>query len=323
MTSSEDVLVEVKGLKKLFKIRSGLFSRHPKYLHAVDGVTFDIRQGEVFALAGESGCGKTTCGKLLIKLLEKTSGDIFFEGKDIFSLKGKELLGFRRKAHMIYQNPYESFNPRYTVRKALEEPLSIHKIRSQNSKIESVLEIVGLTPVDNFVDAYVRELSGGQMQRVSIARALILEPEFIVADEPVSMLDVSIRAGILNLLLNIRRRTSITYVFITHDLSVARYMADRLVIMYLGRIVEQGPVEKVVSNPIHPYAQALIAAVPIPDPTVKRSPPKLRGMMQTPIDLPPCCTFYNRCIYVNEVCKRICPHLVEVEKEHYVACHLY
>lgn len=320
MTSSEDYLVEVRNLRKLYEIRKGLFGRNPKYLHALDNVTFSIKRGEIFALAGESGCGKTTCGKLLLRLLEKTSGEIFFDGKELFSLKHKELFEFRRKAHMIYQNPYESFDPRYTVRKALEEPLRIHRIRSRNTKIETALETVGLAPVQNFLDLYVRELSGGQRQRVSIARGLVLEPEFIVADEPVSMLDVSIRAGLLDLLLNIRKRTNVTYVFITHDLSSARYLADQLAIMYLGRIVELGSVDRIVNNPIHPYAKALISAVPVPDPNVKRSIPRIKGMIQSPIDLPIGCSFFDRCFDARENCREKRPSLVEIEKGHFVAC---
>jgi peptide/nickel transport system ATP-binding protein len=322
VTSSRDVLVEVTDLKKLFEIRGSFFSRGHKYLHAVDGVTFEIRRGEIFALAGESGCGKTTCGKLLVRLLERTSGDILFEGKSLYSLRDKGLLEFRRKAHMIYQNPYESFNPRYTVRQALHEPLNIHKIKLPESKIEKTLETVGLTPPEHFMDVYVRELSGGQRQRVSIARALVLEPEFIVADEPVSMLDVSIKAGILKLLLDIRKTTNMTYVFITHDLSSALYLADHLAIMYLGSIVEMGRVDKAILNTKHPYASALISAVPIPDPTVKRSIPKIKGMIPSPVDLPLGCTFYNRCVYAKDVCKAKRPDLVEIEKEHYAACHL-
>jgi peptide/nickel transport system ATP-binding protein len=257
-------LVVVKNLRKTFPLGRGLFSRQ-SYVVAVDNVSFEVDRGEVFGLVGESGSGKTTCGKLLVRLLEPTSGSIFYDGIDITKLRGGELMSFRRKVQMIFQDPYESLNPRFTVFDAVVEPLVIQGLGNREERRGRVLEAlrkVKLTPPEDFLARYPHELSGGQRQRVAIARALVTKPSFVVADEPVSMLDVSIRAGILNLMLELRDKLDLTMLFITHDLAVARYMCDRIGVMQRGRIVEVGEKEEIISSPKHPYTQELLTSVP-------------------------------------------------------------
>ena len=321
-------LIEVRDLKKWFELKLGFLATlrgKVVYVRAVDGVSFDIYEKEIFGLAGESGCGKTTCGKLLIRLLEPTSGATYFEGVNIYELKKEELKALKRKAQIIFQDPYESLNPRMTVYDTLSEPIDIHHLaETEDEKLDmvcKVLEDVMLVPPEEFLYRYPHELSGGQRQRVCIARALILNPKFIVADEPVSMIDMSLRAEILNLMLDLRDKYDITYLFITHDLALAKYMCDRLAIMYLGKIVELGPTEKVVDEPIHPYARALISAVPDPDPNVRIGEIPIKGRVPSPISLPSGCRFWPRCIYADEECKRKEPEMVEVEKGRWVACH--
>ena len=321
-------LIEVRDLKKWFELKLGFLATlrgRVVYVRAVDGVSFDIYEKEIFGLAGESGCGKTTCGKLLIRLLEPTSGATYFEGVNIYELKKEELKALKRKAQIIFQDPYESLNPRMTVYDTLSEPIDIHHLaETEDEKLDmvcKVLEDVMLVPPEEFLYRYPHELSGGQRQRVCIARALILNPKFIVADEPVSMIDMSLRAEILNLMLDLRDKYDITYLFITHDLALAKYMCDRLAIMYLGKIVELGPTEKVVDEPIHPYARALISAVPDPDPNVRIGEIPIKGRVPSPISLPSGCRFWPRCIYADEECKRKEPEMVEVEKGRWVACH--
>ena len=321
-------LIEVRDLKKWFELKLGFLATlrgKVVYVRAVDGVSFDIYEKEIFGLAGESGCGKTTCGKLLIRLLEPTSGATYFEGVNIYELKKEELKALKRKAQIIFQDPYESLNPRMTVYDTLSEPIDIHHLaETEDEKLDmvcKVLEDVMLVPPEEFLYRYPHELSGGQRQRVCIARALILNPKFIVADEPVSMIDMSLRAEILNLMLDLRDKYDITYLFITHDLALAKYMCDRLAIMYLGKIVELGPTEKVVDEPMHPYARALISAVPDPDPNVRIGEIPIKGRVPSPISLPSGCRFWPRCIYADEECKRKEPEMVEVEKGRWVACH--
>ena len=286
-------VIRVINLKKYFPIRAGLLDilrRRPRlYVRAVDGVTFDIHEKEIFCLAGESGCGKTTTGRTILRLIEPTSGKIFFKGEDVLSYDEDALKRFRRRAQIIFQDPYESLNPMMTVYNIVEEPLRIHKIGNKEERYEAVMKVledVELKPPEAFIHRHPHELSGGQRQRVAIARALILNPEFIVADEPVSMLDMSIRAEILNLMLRLRDEHNLTYLFITHDLAVAKYICDRIAIMYLGKIVELGKAEEVIDNPYHPYTQALIAAVPTPNPKEKIGDIPIRGEVPSPINIP-------------------------------------
>ena len=323
-------LVRVEGLTKLFPVTKGLFRGPRSFVHAVDAVSFDLRQGESLGLVGETGCGKTTIGKLLVKLLEPTHGRILFRDSgetlsDISQLDGSGIKAFRRRAQMIFQDPYESMNPRLTIYDTVAEPLVVQGVGSTLDRVDRVrelLELVGLTPASTILFRYPHELSGGQRQRVAIARALVLGPAFVVADEPTSMLDMSIRTGIMNLMLDLAQRLGTTYLFITHDLAVARYMCQRIAVMYLGKIVEVSETEELLKNPLHPYTRALLSAVPVPDPSYHREPVNIRGDVSRPVDPFPRCRFYDRCPMAAEVC-RINPHppLEDHGGGHLVACY--
>jgi peptide/nickel transport system ATP-binding protein len=319
---------KVQNLKKYFPMEKSfiekIFSRKTEYVKAVDGVDFSIKSGEVFTLAGESGCGKTTTGMLLVKLIEPTSGKMLFEEKDISELKGEDLRQLRKKIQIIFQDPYASLNPRMKIGKTIGHPLEVHDLAKgiqKDKKVLEVLEEVGLTPPEKFVDLLPHQLSGGQRQRVAIARSIILNPTFIVADEPVSMIDVSIRTTIIDLMLDLREKLGITYLFITHDLAVAKYISNRIAIMYLGRIVELGEKNQLFSTPIHPYTKALLSAIPVPDPERKRRTIQLKGEVPSAIKLPSGCRFHPRCEEATDRCKREEPSLVNVDG-HLVACHL-
>ncbi|MFC1803225.1 ABC transporter ATP-binding protein [Thermoproteota archaeon] len=329
---NNEPLLKVTNLKKLFQVRSGIvesiFSRKKKrFLHAVDGITFNINYGETLGIAGESGCGKTTTGMLLALLETPTDGTIMFKGVNILSLKKRELQDFRRSVQMIFQDPYESLDPRLKAFDAVYKPLAINHIgtsRNERAKmVDEMLEEVELKPVKMFRDKYPHELSGGQRQRVAIARAMVVKPDFIVADEPVSMLDASVKVGIMDLMSKLRKDFDTTYLFITHDLSVSRYLSDRIMIMYLGVIVEIGFSEDIISNSQHPYTKLLMSSVPVPDPTYDRKRMINSGEIPSPIDLSPGCRFQSRCLYSKEKCKQAQPRLQEIGKNHFVACHLH
>jgi oligopeptide/dipeptide ABC transporter ATP-binding protein len=315
----EAPLLEVRDLVKHFPLGGGLLSglsgrRHA--VQAVNGVSFDIKRGEIIGIAGESGCGKSTTAKLLLKLYEPTSGSIAFDGRDLGTLKGAELKAFRRRAQLMFQNPYESFSPRFTILRAVSEPLIIHGLGNAAERTERVrqaLEDVHLRPAEAFFQKFPHQLSGGQVQRVVLARALVLDPDFLVADEPVSMLDVSIRAGILNTMRELSKRRNLTVVYISHDLSLIQYLCDTTAIMYLGRIVEMGPTRQVIGQPQHPYTRALIATIPIPEPNRPEKTIPIKGGIPSAIDLPSGCPFHPRCPYVMDVCPTRMPPPVVVE----------
>lgn len=323
---SSKVLVEVKDLKKYFPIRKGFFNKKKSNVKAVDGVSFFIRKGETLGLVGESGCGKTTVGRTIIKLYEPTSGKIIYDGKDISSLSSKEMIPYRRKMQMIFQDPYASLDPRMTVGDIIGESIDIHKLMSENQKQEKIrylLKRVGLN--GEHVCRYPHEFSGGQRQRIGIARALAVQPEFIICDEPISALDVSIQAQIVNMLEDLQGELELTYLFIAHDLSMVKHISNRIGVMYLGKIVELAKSNELYNNPMHPYTQALLSAVPIPDPkkaaTNKRI--MLEGEIPSPIDPPPGCRFKGRCRYAKPICSKEEPKLKDLGNEHFVACHLY
>jgi peptide/nickel transport system ATP-binding protein len=322
-------LVKTVDLVKLFPVKRGLWEiitgKKQEYVHAVDNVSLAIEKGDVFAIAGESGSGKTTLGKLMLKLLEPTAGEIYFMDKNLKEIKGEDLKKFRREAQMIFQDPYASLNPRIRIGESIMMGVNVHynnlDEKEKEKMVYDIMEKVGLTPAEEIYKRYPHELSGGQRQRAVIARALILRPKFIVADEPVAMVDVSIRAQILDLLLELKKEMDLTYVIITHDLSVAYHISNKISIMYLGKIVEMGSKESVFNDPLHPYTQALIQAIP----TIKgRKERKIvGGEVPSAIRPPSGCRFHPRCPYAMEICKKVEPELIEIKPNHFVACHLY
>lgn len=319
-----DPLIRIKNLKKYFEVKRGIFVKKQSYIHAVDDVSIDIQKKEILGLVGESGCGKTTLGRVIAKLEKPTDGSIYFRGENISELNGDKLMEFRKHLQMIFQDPYESLNPRFTVFDSVVEPLVIQNIGDEKEREERVykaLKEVGLVPPEEYIHRYPHEISGGQRQRVCIARALVTSPDFIVADEPTSMLDVSLRAGVMNLMLDLKREHDLTYIFITHDLAVARYMTNNICVMYLGKMVEYGPTESIIQKPLHPYTKALVSAVPVPDPTFKRERFRISGQITTPIDPPDECRFLSRCPYRKDKCKEKIPELREIKKNHWVACY--
>ena len=323
-------ILEVRELRKWYPVRRGLLASlvggRAKHVKAVDGVSFSLKPGEVLGLAGESGCGKSTTGMTVLNLHAPSSGQILFQGRDVAQRTdraGRRL--FRRQAQIVFQNPYESLNPRFTVAQSVREPIAIHFRESranQRERLVRAMEQAGLMPVENFLDRYPHQLSGGQLQRIAIARAVAVEPRFLVADEPVSMLDVSIRAGILNLLRRFADRLHMAILYISHDLSTMRHVCSRVAIMYLGRIVEIGPAEEVLDRPAHPYAQALMAAVPAMG-ARKRQRIELSGALPNPIDIPSGCRFHPRCPHVMAICRESEPALVELGSGRAAACHLH
>lgn len=330
MITHTDALVHVEGLSKRFPVGGGRFRPATSFIHAVDDLSLVIRRGESLALVGESGSGKTTTGKLLVRLLDPTTGHMRMQldggAVDLANLRGGALKRFRRHVQMIFQDPYESLNPRRTIYDTVAEPLvvqGIGDVLERQERAAELLHLVGLTPPSSYLFRYPHELSGGQRQRVAIARALVVEPAFVVADEPTSMLDVSVRAGIMQLMGHLSERLGLTYLYITHDLAVARYMSARLAVMYLGKLVELGPTEEVLQRPRHPYTRALLAAVPVPDPRLKRAAAPLKGGLGKPVDPPPRCRFYDRCPLAQPVCASS-PHppLLARSAGHSVACYV-
>lgn len=314
-----ETLIEVKNLSKHFKVG------RKNILKAVDDVTLNIYKGETLGLVGESGCGKTTFGRTILKLYEPTNGTITFGGKNIENLKGDDLTSFKKDAQMIFQDPYASLDPRMTIGEIVNEGLEVHFKLSHsetNEKIYSLLKTVGLG--NDYVNRYAHELSGGQRQRIGIARALAVEPKFIVCDEPISALDVSIQAQVVNLLIKLQRDLGLTFLFISHDLSMVRHISDRIGVMYLGSLVELASNNEIYNNPLHPYTKALMSAIPIADPDYNASENriKLQGEIPSPINQPPGCKFKKRCQYAFDKCDKENPKLTEVQKDHFVACHL-
>ncbi len=319
-------LINVSDLKKHFPVSSMFFARKAGVVRAVDGVSFSIGKGKTLGLVGESGCGKTTTGRTVLRLIEPTSGTIEFDGQDITTIPEKELRLFRSKMQIVFQDPYSSLNPRWTIRNIVGEPLSLHGIahgEEVTERIAEVLNVVGLSP--DFINRYPHEFSGGQRQRIAIARALILKPWFLVLDEPASALDVSVQAQILNLLKKLQSEFDLTYLFISHDLSVIRFMSNDVAVMYLGKVVEYAPKEAIFTSPRHPYTQALLSAIPIPDPERRgRKRIILPGTPPNPASPPSGCRFHTRCpAYIGEICKSREPELLAVDGGHYVACHLF
>lgn len=321
-----EILV-VENLKKYYPLEKSfverLLTRKKRFVRAVDGISFSIRRGEIFTLAGETGCGKTTTGRMILGLEKPTGGRIFYDGVEINSLPEREMRKLRRRIQPIFQDPYASLNPRMRIGEAIKHPLEIHGVAEGEEARKLVLEMlekVGLTPPEKFYSLYPRDLSGGQRQRVAIARAMILRPEFVVADEPVSMVDVSLKAAILELMLRFKEELGLTYLLITHDLAVARYVTDRIAVMYLGKIVELGPADEVFENPLHPYTKALIRAIPVPKPVREKKIPIRGEVPPSPVDVPPGCRFHARCPLATEECRVNEPRLERVGPDHYVAC---
>jgi oligopeptide transport system ATP-binding protein len=318
--ANKEVLIEVKNLKKYFKVGSNAI------LKAVDDVTFNIYKGETLGLVGESGCGKTTCGRTITGLYDATGGEVLFEGKSVYGLKGKDKKAFARKAQIIFQDPYASLNPRMTVGDIIGEGIDIHNLykgQERTNRIYALLDMVGLNK--EHASRFPHEFSGGQRQRIGIARALAIEPEFIMCDEPISALDVSIQAQIVNLLIKLQKELGLTYLFIAHDLSMVKHISDRVGVMYLGQMMELTTSQKLYDKPLHPYTQALLSAIPIPDPDVAKNNKRemLEGDVPSPINPKPGCRFAGRCKYAKPECTEVTPELKEVEPEHFVACHLF
>ena len=322
--ASSEYLLEVRDLKKYFPIKGGLFSKVVGHVKAVDGVSFKIKRGTTMGLVGESGCGKSTTGRTILRMMEKTSGDIIYDGVDISSLSKKEMRKMRTKMQIIFQDPYSSLSPRLPVGEIIGEAAREHGIVSKadfDSYLDKIMSECGLQSFHK--DRYPHEFSGGQRQRICIARALALNPEFIVCDEPVSALDVSIQAQIINLLKSLQKEHNLTYLFISHDLSVVEHISDTIGVMYLGSLVETGDKEDIFRNPLHPYTQALFSAIPMPDPDIKMQRIVLEGSIPSPANPPKGCKFHTRCQKCMECCKTEAPATYEVEPGHFVSCHLY
>ncbi|MEI5908537.1 dipeptide ABC transporter ATP-binding protein [Bacillus spongiae] len=319
-----EALLQVEDLRKSFPVKGGLFGRTVKEVKAVDGISFTVNKGETLGIVGESGCGKSTTGRMLMRLIEPTNGRVLFENKEVTSLSNNELRKVRRDMQMVFQDPFASLNPRHSVEKILEEPLIVHGMgdkRERKKRVYELLEIVGLSSYH--AKRYPHQFSGGQRQRIGIARALMTKPKLIIADEPVSALDVSIQSQVLNLMEDLQKEFGLTYIFIAHDLGVVRHISDRVAVMYLGKVVELADSDKLYERPQHPYTQALLSAVPIPDPNYKKDSIILTGDIPSPSNPPAGCAFHTRCPHKKEICALKQPTLTKQENGHYVACHLF
>ncbi len=326
MAVREDVILEVNNLVKHFPLNGGWFGSNKKSVQAVNGISFKVKRGETLGMVGESGCGKSTAGRTIIRLYHPTEGQIIFEGQDVTKAEGNDLMTLRRQMQMIFQDPYASLNPRMTVGDIVGEALDIHKLakgQKRTDRIYELLEVVGLNP--EHANRFPHEFSGGQRQRIGIARALSVNPSLIICDEPISALDVSIQAQVINMLEELQTRLGLTYLFIAHDLSMVKHISHRIAVMYLGRIVELAASHELNANPKHPYTQALLSAIPIPDPDVEANRQRivLQGNVPNPLDPPPGCHFSTRCAYAKPECSVIAPKLKNIGKEHQVACHLF
>ncbi|KTD87301.1 ABC transporter ATP-binding protein [Paenibacillus etheri] len=319
----ETPLIEIKSLKKFFSVKKGFFGT-TRYLHAVDGISFAIRKGETFSLVGESGCGKSTTGRLVTRLLEPNDGEVWFKGQNISHISDNQMRPIRKDMQMVFQDPYASLNPRMKVKDLVAEPLLIHTKLSTKERDKLAYELLETVGLNSFhAERYAFEFSGGQRQRIGIARALSVRPSLIVADEPVSALDVSIQSQVLNLLQDLQEEYGLTYLFISHDLSVVEHISDRIGVMYLGSLVETADKDTLYDRPMHPYTQALLSSVPVPDPTLKKERIILKGDLPSPVDPPTGCRFHTRCPSCMEICKQHVPIFREVEPGHEVACHLF
>lgn len=319
-----ETILRVENLSKYFDAQEHVIARSKANVKAVDDISFSVEKGSVFGLVGESGCGKSTTARLILKLLNPTAGRVYFEDKDVFTLKPSEMQKMRRDIQMIFQDPYSSLNPRWRIGQILSEPLDTHKIGTRDERrnmVKNILETVGLKDEDG--QKYAHEFSGGQRQRIGIARALITNPKFVICDEPISALDVSIQAQIINLLKELQVKFQLTYLFITHDLRVVRFLCDNVGVMYLGKIVEIGSTEAIFTNPRHPYSQALFAAIPHPDPFATKEEVTIEGDVPSPLNPPSGCRFHTRCPFAMPVCSDQEPHLKAVNADHQCACHLY
>ncbi len=323
MNEKDEYILKIEGLKKWFPITGGVFSRVVGWVKAVDGVSFNVKKGETLGVVGESGCGKTTTGRTILRLIEPTAGKAIFQGVNLFSLKKHDLRKMRRDIQIIFQDPYASLNPRMTVGDIIGEALDIHKIvknkKERENRISELLDVVGLLP--QHMRRYPHEFSGGQRQRIGIARALAVQPKLIVADEPVSALDVSIQAQVINLLEDLQKKFELTYVFIAHDLSVVRHISTRVAVMYLGKLVELADTEVLFEHPLHPYTEALLSAVPVPDPEIKKQRIILEGDVPSPVNPPSGCRFHTRCKYAKSICSEKEPELKDMGGGHYISCH--
>lgn len=320
---AQEILLDVKGLVKHFPIKGGIFGKTVGHVKAVDGVNFFIREGETLGLVGESGCGKSTTGRVVLRLLEATKGQVLFQGTDVLNVNKDEMRALRRKMQIIFQDPYASLNPRMTIGSIIGEAMEIHGVargKEKEEKVIQLLETVGLSA--HHVRRYPHEFSGGQRQRIGVARALAVDPKLIICDEPVSALDVSIQAQVINLMQDLQQQFGLTYLFIAHDLSVVKHISDRVAVMYLGKIVELATKDELYRNPQHPYTQALLSAIPLPNPTLKRERIILEGDVPSPVNPPQGCHFHTRCKYATTRCKSEDPVFRDYGGEHFVACHL-
>ena len=326
MNKSDDILIEVNNLKKYFPVKSKFIGSEKKFVKAVDGVSFEIKKGETFGLVGESGCGKSTLGRSITRLYDITSGDIFFEATNIARFNKREMKEYHRKMQIIFQDPYSSLNPSMNVEELINEPLALHTKLTRSERLDKtrkLLEMVGLLRAD--MEKFPHEFSGGQCQRIGVARAISTEPDFILCDEPISVLDVSIQAQVVNMLEDLQKEMGLTYLFVAHDLSMVRHISDRIGVMYLGNIVEISESNDLYKNPLHPYTKALLSAIPIADPIKAKASQRqiIEGDIPSPIDIPTGCRFHTRCPYAKPICKEVSPQMKKVENGHFAACHLY